>query len=216
MSALTVFRSLKNVHWLNTLPCESTVTILAFGLLLMQLRWALIVPARWSEAIPQEDQEEPEDEDDLGQSTRPRPAGSQADQDSAAQLTTANANDCMFEACCGQECHMKPCSITHHYLQGDGIYCSRGLPFESIYHLAYHVSSESVHVNPKSGRCASLATWYRHVETSDKSRTETFDSGCYGPHTGFIFRFADELPATSNRIQATTLRRRLIVNLAPR
>jgi hypothetical protein len=88
---------------------------------------------------------------------------------------------------------MKPCSIKHHFLQGSGIHCSCGLPFESINHLAYHISSEPVHVDLKPGRCAFLATWYRHVETSDKSRTETFDSNCYGPHTRFIFRSADDV-----------------------
>jgi hypothetical protein len=109
---------------------------------------------------------------------------------SAAPLIIANANDCIFKTYCGQECHTKPCSIIHHFLQGVGIYCSCGLPFESLYHLGYHAFNEPTHVDLEPGRCASLASWYQHVKTSDKMRAGTSN---YGQNTRFIFRSVDDV-----------------------
>jgi hypothetical protein len=53
---------------------------------------------------------------------------------------------------------MESFSRTQHFLQGDEVYCLCGLPFESIYHLAYHVLNEPQHLDLQPGRCTSLAS----------------------------------------------------------
>jgi hypothetical protein len=64
---------------------------------------------------------------------------------------------CKFESI-GQSCGRDYCSRVSRFVERDRLYCTCGLPFESLYPLARHTITTPDHRDLEPGRCASLSS----------------------------------------------------------